>query len=176
VILGDLNDKWWMAWCLEGLAGVAAAQGQPARSARIFGTAEALREAVNGPRPLAHQADHQRRVAAARAGMDEAAFAAAWAEGRAMTPEQAVAVEEPVPEHGGTEPTKTPSSPAYPAGLTTREVEVLRLVAQGLTSRQIATELSISEHTAATHVRRILKNLGLQSRSQIGSWLTQQGP
>jgi predicted ATPase/class 3 adenylate cyclase/DNA-binding CsgD family transcriptional regulator len=176
VILGDLNDKWWIAWCLEGLAGVAVAQGQPARSARIFGTAEALREAVNGPRPLAHQADHQRRVAAARAGMDEAAFAAAWAEGRAMTPEQAVAVEEPVPEHGGTEPIKTPSSPAYPAGLTTREVEVLRLVAQGLTSRQIATELSISEHTAATHVRRILKNLGLQSRSQIGSWLTQQGP
>ena len=87
-----------------------------------------------------------------------------------MTPEQAVAVEEPVPEHGGTEPTKTPPSPAYPAGLTTREVEVLRLVAQGLTSRQIATELSISEHTAATHVRRMLKKLGLQSRSQLTAW------
>jgi DNA-binding CsgD family transcriptional regulator len=53
---------------------------------------------------------------------------------------------------------------------------VLRLVAQGLTSRQIASDLSISEHTAATHVRRILKKLGLQSRSQIGSWLTQQPP
>jgi ATP/maltotriose-dependent transcriptional regulator MalT len=171
VILGDLNDKWWIAWCLEGLAGVAAAQGQPARSARIFGTAEALREAVNGPRPLAHQADLQRRVAAARTGMDEAAFAAAWSEGRAMTPEQAVAVEEPVPEHGGTEPTKTPSSLAYPAGLTTREVEVLRLVAQGLTNRQIASELVISEHTAATHVRRILKKLDLHSRSQLAAWV-----
>jgi DNA-binding NarL/FixJ family response regulator len=76
-----------------------------------------------------------------------------------------------VPEHGGTEPTKTPSSPAYPAGLTTREVEVLRLVAQGLTNRQIASELVISEHTAATHVRRILKKLDLHSRSQLAAWV-----
>jgi DNA-binding NarL/FixJ family response regulator len=55
-----------------------------------------------------------------------------------------------------------------------REEEVAALVARGLTNRQIATELMISEHTAATHVRRILKKLGLQSRSQIGLWLTQQ--
>ncbi len=53
--------------------------------------------------------------------------------------------------------------------LTRREQEIAILVAQGLTNRQVASELSISEHTAATHVRRILKKLGLQSRSQIGS-------
>jgi DNA-binding CsgD family transcriptional regulator len=49
-------------------------------------------------------------------------------------------------------------------------------VARGLTNRQIASELSISEHTAATHIRRILKKLGLQSRSQIGSWLAERRP
>jgi DNA-binding NarL/FixJ family response regulator len=57
-----------------------------------------------------------------------------------------------------------------------REKEVAILVAKQLTNRQIATELSICEHTAATHVRRILKKLGLQSRAQIGSWLAEQQP
>ena len=53
--------------------------------------------------------------------------------------------------------------------LTPREREVALLVARGLTNRQIALELSISEHTAATHVRRILKKLKLRSRTQISS-------
>jgi DNA-binding NarL/FixJ family response regulator len=64
-----------------------------------------------------------------------------------------------------------------PAGeLTQREEEVAALVARGMTNRQIASELVISEHTVATHVGRILKKLGLQSRAQIGSWLTGQPP
>ena len=72
-----------------------------------------------------------------------------------------------------------PSSPEQPSAeevrtLTRREEEIAALVARGLTNRQIATELVISEHTAATHVRRILKKLNLQSRTQIGSWLTER--
>lgn len=50
------------------------------------------------------------------------------------------------------------------------------LVAQGLSNRRIATELSISKLSAATHARRILKKLGLKSRAQIGSWLAEQPP
>ena len=50
------------------------------------------------------------------------------------------------------------------------------LVARGLTNRQIASELVISEHTAATHIAKILKKLRLRSRSQIGSWLADQRP
>jgi DNA-binding NarL/FixJ family response regulator len=53
--------------------------------------------------------------------------------------------------------------------LTRREQEVALLVARGLTNRQIALELSISEHTVASHVRKILKKLGLRSRAQISS-------
>jgi DNA-binding NarL/FixJ family response regulator len=53
--------------------------------------------------------------------------------------------------------------------LTTREQEVALLVGRGLTNRQIARELSISEHTAANHVGKILKKLGLRSRTQISS-------
>jgi DNA-binding NarL/FixJ family response regulator len=53
--------------------------------------------------------------------------------------------------------------------LTVREQAVALLVARGLTNRQIGKELSISEHTVANHVRKILKKLGLRSRAQISS-------
>ena len=67
----------------------------------------------------------------------------------------------PEPSHG------SPQS----AVLTRREEEVAALLARGLSNRQIASKLSISEHTAATHVRAILKKLGLRSRAQVGAWL-----
>ena len=49
-------------------------------------------------------------------------------------------------------------------------------MARGLTSRQIAAELVISEHTAATHVRRILKKLGLRRRTQLAAWVSEAQP
>jgi non-specific serine/threonine protein kinase len=72
-------------------------------------------------------------------------------------------------------PTLVPVAEQPPAAdepidrLTHREQEVALLVGRGLTNRQIASELSISEHTAANHVRKILKKLGLRSRAQISS-------
>jgi non-specific serine/threonine protein kinase len=48
---------------------------------------------------------------------------------------------------------------------------VAALVARGLTNRQVATGLSISERTVHTHVRRILRKLGLGSRAQITAWV-----
>ena len=58
--------------------------------------------------------------------------------------------------------------------LTRREEEVAVLVARGLTNRQIAAELVISEHTVATHVGRILNKLGLSSRSRLAAWVTER--
>ncbi len=76
----------------------------------------------------------------------------------------------------GTEPT-TPAAPKRPTlgespdPLTRREQEIAALIARGLTNRQIATELSISEHTVANHVAKILKKLDLHSRSQLAAWV-----
>jgi serine/threonine-protein kinase PknK len=53
---------------------------------------------------------------------------------------------------------------------------VVLLVSRGLTNRQISTELSISERTAANHVAQILRKLGLSSRAQIASWTTESQP
>ena len=102
-------------------------------------------------------------MAAARAQLGEQAFATAWAEGRTMTLEQALAAE-------GQSIRPTPTSPArptatYPDGLTAREVEVLRLLAQGLTSAQIAEQLVTSVVTVNFHVRSIYSKLGVTSRA-----------
>jgi DNA-binding NarL/FixJ family response regulator len=64
-----------------------------------------------------------------------------------------------------------PSASTQVANLACREEEVATLLARGLTNRQIATELSISEHTVANHTAKILKKLGLGSRSQITAWV-----
>jgi hypothetical protein len=86
----ELSERSGTVWCLEGLAGVAAAQRQPAWAGQLFGMAQALREAIGMPRPLSECGDYEHDLALARAQLDLADFAAAWAFGRAMPAAQAV--------------------------------------------------------------------------------------
>jgi predicted ATPase/class 3 adenylate cyclase len=79
-----------IAFCLECLAAVVAAQGEPRWAARLWGAAEAWREAFETPMPPVYRADYERAVAAARTQLGRKIFAAAWAQGRAMPPEQAI--------------------------------------------------------------------------------------
>ncbi|MEV8375122.1 AAA family ATPase [Kribbella sp. NPDC056861] len=66
------------------------------------------------------------------------------------------------------------SQPATQTGLSARETEVAVLVADGLTNRQIATRLVLSERTAQNHVQHILTKLGFTTRSQIAAWATRE--
>ena len=76
---------------LAGLAGSCGSTGDAGRAARLFGAAHALRESVGIPlRPIARP-EYERDVAAVRTRLDEASWQAAWAEGQAMTLEQAIA-------------------------------------------------------------------------------------
>jgi DNA-binding NarL/FixJ family response regulator len=59
--------------------------------------------------------------------------------------------------------------------LTPREADVVRLIARGLTNRQIAGELVSSERTASSHVYRLLGKLGFSSRAQVAAWATRRG-
>jgi tetratricopeptide (TPR) repeat protein len=97
-IFRELGHKQGVVEDLEGLAAVAVTQAQPERAARLFGAAEGLREAAGAPLPHAERAEHNRSVAAVRTVLGEEAFAAAWAEGRAMTLNQAVAYALAAPE------------------------------------------------------------------------------
>ena len=169
-----MGNKWGSAVCLVGFAALAAAQGAWTWAVRLSGAAEALCQAVNGVLIPGVYAIQEFTSAAARAQLGEDVFTAAWAEGRTMTPEQALAAPEPAPL---LEPVPTVSQPlpagkplpaarpAYPDGLTEREVEVLRLVAQGLTDAQVAQQLVISPRTVNWHLTAIYSKLRVTSRS-----------
>jgi DNA-binding NarL/FixJ family response regulator len=116
------------------------------------------------------RADYERAVESVRAQLDEKAFTEVWAQGRALTPEQALAAREPTMattttpiEASSTPPGKAPAT--YPDGLTAREVEVLHLVARGLTNDQVAELLVISPRTVNTHLTSIYGKIGVTSRA-----------
>jgi len=171
--LREVGAQWYMAPCLQGLGMVAAAQGHLEWAAQLWGAAEAFYEITFGLVAVIVRPGYERAVARARAQLGEPAFAAAWAKGRTMTPEQVLAEEEvtllsqsTAPELSQAQPSTAPTtSPGYPAGLTAREVQVLRLVAQGLTNAQIAERLTVSPHTVHAHIRAIHSKLGVTSRS-----------
>jgi len=107
------------------------------------------------------------RLTTARQALGEAKFAAEFEAGKRLSRGEAVrfALEE-------REDHEAVSSPAIDTGpLAKREFEVARLVAEGLSNKQIAERLIISERTAATHVGHILDKLGFNSRAQIAAWL-----
>ncbi len=178
----EVGDKRGIAECCAGLAGVAASKRQSMRAARLLGAAEALLAAAGTTIWTSNRDDYERDLAAARAQLDEGAFAAAWAEGRAMSLEltvgYALAEPQPAPMFPVPEPpapTRGAPRPPDARALTRREEEVAALVARGLTNRQIAAELVVGKRTADAHVLSILGKLGFASRAQIAAWVVEQG-
>jgi len=160
----ELGEQWVIATGLVGVGEVVAAQHKLAWAAQLWGAADALRDALGVPIPPIERADYERSLSAARVHLGERAFAAAWAQGRAMTPQQALAAQGHKPTPTLT-PAMTPSPQVYPAGLTAREVEVLRLLAGGLTDLQIAGKLVLSPRTVHAHISSIYSKLSVTSRS-----------
>jgi len=170
-VLRRMGDKIGIAYCLLGLAGVAGEQLRPDRAVRLWGAAEALREAT-GMDLSAFDRTHFRyeeRLATARSLMEEETWQAAWSEGRSMSPEEAI--EYALSEEEAVSAPEPPPATKHSEILSPREREVAEHVARGLMNRQIATELSISERTVHTHVRRILRKLELGSRAQVTAWV-----
>jgi predicted ATPase/class 3 adenylate cyclase/DNA-binding CsgD family transcriptional regulator len=164
-----------IATALEGLAVVAAAQGETTWAVRLLAAAAALRDSLGAPLPPVSRTNYERCVAAARVHLGEQAFEVAWAQGRDMTWEQALAARGPVTiprETHPTPPMKTPST--APSGLTVREVEVLRLLSQGLTDAQIAEQLVISPRTVNTHLKAIYGKIQVSSRSAATRYALEQ--
>jgi DNA-binding CsgD family transcriptional regulator len=173
----ELGDKLIAAESIEGLACAAGTRGEAERAAKLFGAARTLQEAVGYHHTPKESALREPYRVAVRSRLDEVVWQAAFAEGQVMTLEEATkyglaSEESATPLSSTSEPPRgNQQSPA----LTGREEEIAALVARGLTNRRIASELSISEHTAATHVANILKKLRLNSRSRLATWVTEQG-
>jgi non-specific serine/threonine protein kinase len=157
------------------LAWPISAQGRAEHAARLFGAAEALRTVV-GTAILPHwQADHDRAEATARAALGEEAFAAAWAAGRALTVEQAIdlGLKSDDDARSVTGRVAGARGQLAPGALSAREVEVARLVARGLTNREIAEALVLQPSTVGNHLQRIYARLGLAGRAQLAAWVAE---
>jgi predicted ATPase/DNA-binding CsgD family transcriptional regulator len=175
-VFQELDDQQSSAACLEGWAGVVARQGDVLWAAQLWGASHVLREA-GGPSALftlittpGERADEERMRAFVRSQLGEQTFAQALAEGRTMTPEQVLAAQGHSalarhPHTSGEADAQQIPSPSLPNDLTRREVEVLRLVARGLTDAQVAQTLIISPRTVNAHLRTIYSKLNITSRN-----------
>lgn len=181
---------------LADIAGAAAAQGQYVQAARLFGASEALhashghdfsetfdvQRAAGLPDPWAREgapcgtAQRLRDALGPRSiqhlppGMTRDALDAAWADGRKLSLERAVSEALAVSPGHAPETTDDPLN-----GLSPREREVLRLVAEGRSNRIIASALSISERTVEHHVSHIFAKLDIDSRAAAAAFAVRKG-
>src|SRR5262249_28297342 len=130
---------------LECLAGLANDDGSRHEAARLFGAAEAMRENMGAVRFKIYDAADEAPVAAVRKAMGQHEFETAWAEGASLSTDEAIAYAQR--GHGER---KRPASGW--ASLTAAELEVVRLITDGLANKDIATRLFISPRTVQAHL------------------------
>jgi ATP/maltotriose-dependent transcriptional regulator MalT len=163
-----------IASALAGIAGVATATGQPTPAARLLGAVAAIKDRHHMA-ILAFDVQHERALAATRAALASEAFERATAHGREM-PLDDVMTEALTICTSAIAPAAVGAPPATAGyGLTRRELEVLRLVVEGLSDREIAARLFISPHTVMRHVAGILGKLDLPSRTAAATWAMRHG-
>jgi DNA-binding CsgD family transcriptional regulator len=122
--------------------------------------ADAIRQRIGVVRFKIYDAEYENSLAALRDAMGEEDFAAAWAEGTALSTDEAIAYAQ-----RGRGERKRPSSGW--ASLTPTERDVVRLVSEGLANKDIATRLFVSPRTVQTHLTHVYTKLGLTSRMQL---------
>jgi non-specific serine/threonine protein kinase len=160
---------------VETLAAIASEHGADARSATLLGYAQGLRDSIMLALPAFYEGRHLACERASRGRLGDAGFARAFERGATMPDGDAIAfvLEQ---EPASPAPALSPSGRSQPQSLLTRrELEIAHLIAEGLTSHQIAARLFISERTVTTHVTNMLNKLGLSSRIQLASWVAGSG-
>jgi DNA-binding NarL/FixJ family response regulator len=185
-IFYEMRNKRDIAYCLAALGGVYAAQRQPERAAVLFSAAQSLSNTISSHLDAADLIEYQRNLATARSQMSLEGWDRAWRQGQRMSLDEAVAyglekvqVKTTAPLSPllttplrplATNPLTTGSLDEHPAGLSEREVEVLRLVATGLTDGQVADQLMISPRTVHRHLSSIYSKLNVTSRTAATRW------
>jgi predicted ATPase/DNA-binding NarL/FixJ family response regulator len=157
---------------LVGLAVVACELHEYVSAMQLLGAVATQLSQSNHVLDVMIQADYDSAVSSAQAELDAGTFDQVWGEGEAWSMEQAVV--EAVALAAKAE-SMTNNDQPYPAGLTAREVEVLRLVAQGLTNFKVATELVISPRTVNTHLGSIYRKLNTSSRADATRFALEHG-
>ena len=152
----ELGERIGMIECLESLAGLVA-ENAPERALQWWSVTSAARDALHAPVPPVDREPLDRAIARAQASVDERARAVAWAARWSLT--LAAAAAEAAEVAAAQQPM------AGDIGLTPRERDVLRLLVQGLSDREIANALFMSPRTVSWHVGHILTKLEVDSRT-----------
>jgi non-specific serine/threonine protein kinase len=167
LLAGELGGPpiliWWCGYVAVRLS---AAPPMPTLSAQLLGAIDALRLGGSVPLPPHQKAEYDLTIAAVRSALGEEAFTTAWAKGQLMTADQLVETALGSRRHLGDEPSFVPERRGTDRLLSRREREVLQLVADGATNKQIATTLVVAEATARYHVASLLNKLGATNRTQ----------
>jgi DNA-binding CsgD family transcriptional regulator len=186
-----IGNAQMIAVSLIGFGGIVALQGQYRWTAHLWGAARALYDTVDRASgqetyewlliTLHTHLNYNRVVETVRTQLGDQQFLEAWNEAQAMSLDQlllAPGSPQPSvsPSHQKTTATSTQEGASSVAldVLTPREIEVLRLLAQGLTSAQIAQQLTITLLTVNSHVRSIYSKLGITSRSAATRYALEQ--
>jgi predicted ATPase/class 3 adenylate cyclase/DNA-binding CsgD family transcriptional regulator len=145
---------------LECLAALAGGAGSHREAVRLLGAAEAIRTRMGAVRFKIYDAEYHASVAALRDAIGDNDFDSAWAEGAALSVDEAIAYAQ-----RGRGERKRPASGW--GSLTPAERDVVRLVSEGLGNKDIATRLFVSPRTVQTHLTHVYTKLGLTSRVQL---------
>jgi len=142
------------------LATLACGAGDYREAARVFGATESIRRQMGAASFKIYEAGYGAAVTKLREAMGDDDFQAAWAEGAALSADEAIAYVQ-----RGRGERKRPSSGW--ASLTPTELDVARLVGEGLANKEIGAKLLISPRTVETHLTHVYTKLGLNSRVQL---------
>jgi DNA-binding CsgD family transcriptional regulator len=145
---------------LECLAVLTSGAGSHREAARLYGAAASIRERMGATRFKIHDAYHEASAAVLRDALGKSDFDSAWAEGAALSTEEAIAYAQ-----RGRGQRKRPTSGW--GSLTPTERQVVRLVSEGLANNDIAARLFVSPRTVQTHLTHVYTKLSLTSRVQL---------
>jgi non-specific serine/threonine protein kinase len=165
-----VDERLGTVWCFEALAWIAADKHDPRRGATLLGAAESISHDLGTPPAIFPHllVYHDQCEQQVRRDLGAHAFHTAFRHGMDLNIDDAVgyALNE--------QPREVAASPAVAeATLTRRERQVAELITHGLSNREIATRLVISQRTAESHVEHILTKLGCATRTQIAVWVAQ---
>ncbi|MFD1938163.1 MULTISPECIES: ATP-binding protein [Nonomuraea] len=161
------DDHLGNALCIEVLAWMSCGDGDGERAATLLGALREIWRSFGGPLFGYLAGHHEACEQSARQKLGDRGFEAAFRKGMELTPAQAL-------EYAMREATPEPESSPRSSPLTRREMEIARLVAEGMSNKAIAAALVIAQRTAEGHVEHILGKLGFSSRVQIAAWVSRQ--
>ncbi len=162
----EFGDRWFCGLVIESAAFLAAGVGDAERAVSLLGAADTIWAALDVPLMARLRDRHDQALADSRSLLGEGRFAAAWEEGRRLPVVATVELVTAVGARTGVDASD---------GLTPRELEVLSMVAKGLTDAEVAEQLVVSLRTVHAHLRSIYRKLDVHTRSAATRYALEHG-